>query len=130
MGTRFLAIAFLFSAFLMSPLPALAHHGNASYDTSRLITIEGKVTQFMWANPHVFLRVDVTNQAGETEHWVIEGQNAPTQAGNGWTRDMFKPGDTVAIEATPAKNGRLIARFERRGRIFINGKEFKQNGMG
>ena len=84
----------------------------------------------MWANPHVYLRVDVKNQSGETEHWVIEAQNAPTQAGNGWTRDMFKPGDNVKIEATPAKNGRLIARFERRGRIVINGEEFKQGGLG
>jgi hypothetical protein len=130
MRSGFRAIVFLFASFLMSSLPVLAHHGNASYDTSRLITIEGTVTQFVWANPHVYLRVDVKNQAGETEHWVIEGQNAPTQAGNGWTRDMFKPGDKVAIEATPAKNGRRIARFERRGHIFINGQEFKQNGLG
>ncbi|MGH8102209.1 MAG: DUF6152 family protein, partial [Chthoniobacterales bacterium] len=85
---------------LANSRPIFAHHGNASYDTSKLITIEGKVAQFMWANPHVYLRVDVKNEAGETEHWVIEGQNAPTQAGNGWTKDMFKAGDTVKIEAT------------------------------
>ncbi len=125
-----LPIAILGAVFLVSSRPVFAHHGNASYDTSKLITIEGTVTQFVWANPHVYLRVDVKDQSGNVLHWVIEGQNAPTQAGNGWTRDMFKPGDKVAIEATPAKNGRLIARFERKGRIFINGEEFKQNGMG
>jgi len=130
MKAKFVRIPMLILVLLASSGAAFAHHGNASYDTSKLITVEGKVTQFMWGNPHVYLRLDVTNEAGETEHWVIEGQNAPTQAGNGWTRDMFKPGDKVKVEATPAKNGRLIARFERKGRIFINGEEFKQNGLG
>ena len=104
--------------------PLFAHHGNASFDTSRTVTIEGTVTQFMWANPHVYLRVDAKDPSGNVAHWVIESQNAVTQAGAGWTRDMFKPGDHVSIEATPAKNGRPIGHFN--GRIVINGKPFQR----
>ena len=56
-------------------------------------------------------------------HWVIEAQNAVTQATAGWSKATFKPGDQVVIDVTPAKNGRPIGRFK--GRIVINGQEFK-----
>jgi hypothetical protein len=116
-------IALLVAAFLASSCPLLAHHGNASYDTSKTITVKGTVTAYVWANPHVFLKVDAKDEEGKTVHWVFETQNAVNQANAGWTRTMFKPGDQVIIEAIPAKNGRLIGRFN--GRIVINGQEFK-----
>ena len=123
MKTKIHMVFLLFAGVLAGAFPLLAHHGNASYDTSRSVTIKGTVTQYMWANPHVFLKVDGPDESGKTVNWIIEGQNAVTQAGQGWTKNMFKPGDQVVIEATPAKNGRPIARFK--GRIFINGQELK-----
>jgi uncharacterized protein DUF6152 len=126
MKTRFWPITLFVVTFLAGSCPLLAHHGNASYDTSRKITVSGTVTEYVWANPHVYLRVDAKDESGATVHWVFEGQNAVTQASAGWTKAMFKPGDKVSIEATPAKNGRLIGRFN--GRIVINGQEFKPLG--
>jgi hypothetical protein len=113
----------LLLTFFTLTCPLFAHHGNASYDISKNVTITGTVTQYIWANPHVFLRLDRKDELGNTEHWVIEGQNAVTQASAGWNKNMFKPGDKVSIEAVPAKNGRQIGRF--RGKIVINGQEFK-----
>jgi hypothetical protein len=126
MRTKLGPISLLVVGFLAGSCPLLAHHGNASYDTSKSITISGTVTQYVWANPHVFLRVDAKDESGSTVHWVIESQNAVTQASAGWSKSMFKPGDKVMIDATPAKNGRLIGRFK--GRIVINGQEFKPLG--
>jgi hypothetical protein len=108
---------------LAASLPLLAHHGNASYDTEKTVTVKGTVTEYIWANPHVFLKVDAKDESGNTQHWVIEAQNLVQQATLGWTNDMFKPGDQVVIDVTPAKNGRSIGRFK--GRIVINGQEFK-----
>jgi hypothetical protein len=120
-----LAVAVFLAATLVSAAgPLFAHHGNASYDTSKLVTVDGVVTQYTWANPHVFLRVDAKDESGNVVHWVLEAQNAVTQAGAGWTREMFKPGDHVSVEATPAKNGRSIGRFN--GKIVINGQLFKR----
>ena len=119
-------LSFLLISLLAISSPLFAHHGNASYDTSKSVTVSGTVTEYIWANPHVFLRVDAKDESGSTVHWVLEGQNAPTQASAGWTKSMFKPGDQVMVEATPAKNGRPIGRF--RGRIVINGQEFKPLG--
>ena len=81
------------------------------------------MTEYIWANPHVFLKVDAKDESGNTQHWIIEAQNAVNQANNGWSNATFKPGDQVVIDVTPAKNGRPIGRFK--GRIVINGKQFK-----
>jgi len=103
-----------------------AHHGNASYDTEKTVTVKGAVREYIWANPHVFLKVDAKDDSGNTLHWVIEAQNIVAQSELGWTNTMFKPGDQVVIDVTPSKNGRPIGRF--RGRIVINGQEFKPLG--
>lgn len=101
--------------------PVFAHHGGASYQVGKIITVKGTVTDYVWANPHVFLKVDAKDDKGSTTHWLVEAWNPVTQIGAGWTRNTFKPGDEVAIECTPAKNGSPVAQFA--GRILINGNQ-------
>jgi hypothetical protein len=114
---------FLLAISLSACLPLFAHHGNASYDTEKTVTVKGTVTEYIWANPHVFLKADAKDDSGNTIHWVIEAQNLVQQATLGWSNTTFKPGDQVEVEVTPAKNGRPIGRFK--GRIIINGQQFK-----
>ena len=120
------AISLLVVGLLAVSMSLFAHHGNASYDTEKTVTVKGAVTEYIWANPHVFLKVDAKDDSGNTLHWVIEAQNIVAQSELGWTNTMFKPGDQVVIDVTPSKNGRPIGRF--RGRIVINGQEFKPLG--
>ena len=123
MRTKLGSISLLVVVFLAGSCPLFAHHGNASYDTSRTVTVKGTVTEYLWANPHVFLKVDAKDENGNIVHWVIEAQNVVNQVNAGWSKSMFKPGDQVMIDVTPAKNGRPIGRFK--GRIVINGQVFK-----
>ncbi len=113
--------------FLAVSVPLFAHHGSASYDTSKTVTVTGTVTEYIWANPHVFLKVDAKDDSGNTSHWVIEAQNPVTQTSKGWTKNTFKPGDEVIVDVTPAKNNALVGEFKEfnGGRIVINGKQFK-----
>jgi hypothetical protein len=106
-------------------VPLLAHHGAASYDTSKTITVTGTVTDYVWANPHVFVKVDAKDTNGNTVRWLIEAQNPVTQTNVGWTDKLFKAGDEVAIECYPAKNGRPVGRVGFTTRIVINGKQFE-----
>ena len=123
MRTKLGTISLLVVGFMAACLPLLAHHGNAAYDTAKTVTVKGTVTDYIWANPHVFLKVDAKDESGNTLHWVIEGQNAVTQASAGWTNATFKAGDQAIVDVTPAKNGRPIGRFK--GHIEINGQVFK-----
>jgi Family of unknown function (DUF6152) len=105
-------------------LPLLAHHGNASYDVTKKPTIKGVVTEFIWANPHCYLRFDATDENGNVVHWLVEASNPPDQTREGWTKNTFKPGDQVEITmGSVARNGQPIGRFG--DRIVINGKVLK-----
>jgi hypothetical protein len=123
MRTMLGSISLLVLGLLAASSPLFAHHGNASYDTSKTVTVTGTVIEFRWANPHVFVKVDAKDEKGDIVHWAIETQNIVTEVNAGWTRDMFKPGDQVMIDITPAKNGAPFGRFK--GRIVINGQVFK-----
>jgi Family of unknown function (DUF6152) len=120
-----LIMYFLVIACLAVSVPLFAHHGNAAYDSEKTVTITGTVTSYLWANPHVFLKVDAKDESGNLQHWIIEAQNPVAQANAGWSKMTFKPGDEVTIDVMPVKNGQPIGRF--RNRIVINGQVFKQN---
>ena len=112
-------------ALLASSRPLFTHHGAASFDNTRTITVEGIVTEYVWANPHVYVKVDAKDESGQTVSWVVETQSVVNQANAGWTSTMFKPGDHVLMDATPAKGGRPVGIFRTRGgRLVINGQEF------
>lgn len=112
MRTKLGTASLLLVGLLAAGFPIFAHHGNAAYDTEKTVTVKGVVTEYIWANPHVFVKVDAKDESGNVAHWVIEAQNLVSQSENGWTNVMFKPGDQVVIDATPAKN---VARTRRRG---------------
>ena len=102
----------------------LAHHGAASFDTAKMITVTGTVTEYVWTNPHVLVKVDAKDDGGSVQQWVLEAWNPVTQSSRGWTKNTFKPGDEVSLDINPAKNGQRVG--EIRGKIVINGNEFKQ----
>jgi hypothetical protein len=128
-------LALALAASVIVSVPLFAHHGNASYDTSKTVTVKGKVTDYIWTNPHVLLKLDAKDDVGKTEHWIIEAQNPLSQTEVGWTKDTFKPGDQVVLEVIQAKNGLPVGRFGTAGPqaslptqqslIVINGKQFK-----
>jgi hypothetical protein len=124
-------ISFIVIALFTVSVPLFAHHGNASYDATKWMTVKGTVTGYVWANPHVFVKLDGKDDSGNMVHWIVEGQNPVSMTQIGWTKDTFKPGDEVEIEAMPAKNGNPVAFLggasptAPRKRIVINGKQFQ-----
>ena len=118
---RIVALAAAAAAFTV---PVFAHHGAASFESGKTVTVKGTVTEYVWSNPHVLVKVDAKDDSGTIAHWVLEAWNPVTQTGRGWTKNTFKPGDEVSVDITPAKNGQPVG--EIRGRIEINGKELNQ----
>ena len=97
---------FLLGFLLTLPIEAFAHHAfSAEYDKARKVTVQGTVVRFEWTNPHVWLYVDTKEADGKTVQWQCEGgsPNALTRAG--WSKDIFKQGDAVTIDAYGAKDG-------------------------
>ena len=125
------SISFLVVGLLAVSVSLFAHHGNAAYDTTKTITVKGTVTDYVWANPHVFVKVDVKDEGGNLAHWIVEAQNPVSMTQIGWSKNTFKTGDEVEIEAMQAKNGNPVGFLGSssptapRKRIVINGKQFQ-----
>ena len=103
----------LLVVLLAGSTPLLAHHGNASYENKE-VTIKGKVTNWIWSNPHTFLMLDVTDENGKVAHWVCENQAPSTLVNFGFNAKTFKPGDEVTVVlAAVAKNGTPVGRINR-----------------
>jgi hypothetical protein len=104
-------VIFAAAAALLMPLPSWAHHGSAAFDSGKEVTLKGRVLEWIFANPHCLLRLQVTAEDGTESIWIAEGQAPNTIFPNGYRKDSFKGGDQVSIKVEPAKNGRPMGRI-------------------
>jgi len=88
-----------------------AHHGAASFDNGKEVTLKGTVTDWIWSNPHCFLKFDVTDATG-TKSWMVETQNPTDMSRRGFARTSFKAGDAVTVIVEPLKNGLPVGRIK------------------
>ncbi len=93
------------AAAMAAASPASAHHSFASFDTSRVVRIEGVVAEFQWTNPHAWAEIDVVNPQGETDRWAVEFNSPNNLTREGWKRDMLNPGDAVTFYIHPLRDG-------------------------
>jgi hypothetical protein len=84
---------------------AFAHHSFSMFDMQSTKTLNGTVKQFDWTNPHTWLWMYVANDKGELEQWGIEGMSPNFLGRRGWSKNTLKPGDKVAVEIHPLRNG-------------------------
>jgi hypothetical protein len=103
MRSRLLILAF---GLLAAAAPVLGHHAFSSeFDANQPITLKGKVTKIAWTNPHVWIYMNVQDEAGKLTNWGFE-MGAPHQVqGRGWTREMVKPGDELVVVGSKARDG-------------------------
>jgi hypothetical protein len=97
-------------AVLFVSVPLFAHHGNAAFDVGKKVILKGTVTEWVWANPHCWLKFDVKDDSGKAVNWVAETSNAADMVERGWSKQIFKPGDQVSVTLEPVKNGKPVGR--------------------
>ena len=109
MSTRFAFVVAL--AVLAVAPPARAHHSFAAeYDAGRPIRVTGTVTKIEWANPHVWIYVDVADETPSFATWKLEMGSPNGLVSAGWTRHSLKAGDRVTVEGPRARDGSRRAR--------------------
>lgn len=91
---------------LAAAVPAWSHHSHAMFDHAKEVTVTGKVTEFVFRNPHVFLYIDVRSDSGETVNYWVEMSNIPNMIKRGIVQSTFKAGDVVTVRLNPLKDGR------------------------
>jgi hypothetical protein len=105
------SILFVVVGLIAVSVPVLAHHGNASYDYEKTVTLKGTVTQWLWSNPHCILKFDVKDDKGIVQHWATEASNPVDMLHAGWNSASLKVGDEITIDVMPSKNGTPVGRI-------------------
>lgn len=116
------------AAVVLLGLSVAAHHGAASFDTTKEYTLKGKVTEWIWANPHCFLKFDAKDDTGDVRNWAVEVSNPTDMSRLGWARTSFKFGDEVTVTLQPVKNGAPVGRLRRV--VLPNGETLGSGGGG
>lgn len=111
----------LIAALLALSGTALAHHGAASYDSNKLTTLKGTVTDFRFQNPHAQILLDVKDSSGKVQNWILEAVGIATLSRSGWTKSIMKPGDEITVTGNPSKNGAPAMRLTKV--VLASGKE-------
>lgn len=113
----------LIAGLLLTSLPALAHHGTGTYDSTKSVTLSGIVTEFAFTNPHAALYFDAKDANGKVVSWAIEMNSPGVLRRAGWTKNTFKAGDQITITVRPAKAGTPVGLINRAQPVIVNGKQ-------
>ncbi|MDH3420550.1 MAG: DUF6152 family protein [Gammaproteobacteria bacterium] len=90
---------------LGSTMPAVAHHSRAGFELDAVTAVQGRVADFNWSNPHVYIEIESIDEAGAMATWVIETDAIPILLRSGWTSESVSVGDSVLVRANPGKEG-------------------------
>jgi hypothetical protein len=126
---RLLKIAACTGVMMALAFPLTAHHSfSAEFDQTKKVTLEGKVVQMEWVNPHSWLTIDVPKADGTMERWRIEGGSPSVLLRLGWNRNSLPAGTRIKVVAFQAKDGSL--RGSSRDIEFPDGRKMDMGGSG
>src|ERR1035438_9437426 len=108
---------------LVSAVMPLSAHHSWPVGNDHLVTVKGKVIEFMWANPHPMIALEVQANDGRTEKWQIGGPSIARMEANGWTKTTVKPGDGITGIGYQYADGEKIVRLERV--VLADGRELR-----
>ena len=113
------------AALLLYSAAVPAHHSFAMFDHDHQVRMTGKVKDFRWQNPHVYIELMAPDAKGEVRHWTIECANPGILDRVGWKFNMIKPNDEITVIIAPLRTGEPGALLKQikvaNGKIYGNG---------
>ena len=102
MTTR-LTCALTVAVALAFATPARAHHSAAAFDTQKQVTLTGTVIQYRFANPHVYITLQVKKDDGSSGNVEVEAGAASVLNALGFNKDSVRVGEVVTIVGNPGR---------------------------
>jgi uncharacterized protein DUF6152 len=93
---------------LVVAAPAVAHHAfGAEFDRDAPIRLQGEIVRLEWVNPHTWIHIDVVQEDGTSEVWMVEGGTPNVLLRRGLRRDCLTPGTEIIVDGYQAKDHTL-----------------------
>ena len=123
---RFIRWRLSAAVLVLSPLlteAAAAHHSTAEFDYTKQLTIQGKVKEVQWTNPHSYIQLLVPGDDGAQVEWSVEIGSPSLNINMGWRKNSVAAGDEVTMLLSPARNATPYGTL--RVLTFADGRELK-----
>jgi hypothetical protein len=90
---------------ITATVPLEAHHSFAAYYiANQSVSIEGKVEELEYKNPHVWLYIEAADKKGKLQKISAEWSAPNRLLSQGVTKDTLKPGDHVIVTGSPSRD--------------------------
>ena len=87
--------ALLFSSILSVNISVAHHSASALFDMTRMISIDGQVTEVWFENPHSRIYIEHQTDDNEKELWEIETMSPNWFIRRGWDEDTINKGNMI-----------------------------------
>ena len=115
--------------FVLTQAPAEAHHAfGAEFDPKAPVLLKGPVVRVEWVNPHTWIHMEITNDEGKKEIWMVEGGTPNSLLRRGLKRDTITPGSIIIVDGYRAKD--RSDRANGRDVTFEDGRKFFMGSSG
>ena len=108
-----LSVVLLFACCSLLSITQAHHSFRGVYDFSKHSTIKGEVVKFELLNPHARVFINLTNEDGEIEAWVVEAPGRLSLVRRGWSDDMFAQGEVITAVGNPSPTGKKAIWLEK-----------------
>lgn len=99
---KLIGIYFSLGAMVLLISNSLAHHVESDdFDISTKMILKGKVVHVEWINPHAVIHLEVANDYGVNQLWLVQADTPNTLLRSGINRSSFDSSREVELEVYP-----------------------------
>ncbi len=81
------------------------HHSfAATYIVDQTATVDGTMVEFLYRNPHSFVKMEARDEKGQVQTWALEWGGAAQLSQDHVTKDQLRIGDHLIVTGNPARD--------------------------